>query len=130
MAQFYIRANKFYYAETREQYIDATDENGLKYKLPDIVDALNNGLDVFYLNRLVWLNVFLSLVLDTLFMVLSPSLIKKFPGFFFSNQRPLSSENSNLGFFQIGFFQIGFFHVQLFTLFLMALEVQCVIVCQ
>ena len=56
-------------------------------------------------------------------MVPSPSLIKKFSGVFFSNQRPLSSENSNLG-----FFQIGFFHVQLFTLFLMALEVQCVIV--
>ena len=95
----------------------------MRYKLPDIVDALNNGFDAFYLNRLIWLNVFLSLVLDTLFMVSSPSLIKKFPGFFFSNQRPLSSENSNLG-----FFQIGFFHVQLFTLFLMALEVQCVIV--
>ena len=96
--------------ETREQYIDTTDENGLRYKLPDIVDALNNGLGAFYLNRLIWLNVFLSLVLDTLFMVSSPSLIKKFPGFFFSNQRPLSSENSNLG-----FFQVGFFHVQLLS---------------
>ena len=66
LAQFYIRANKFYYADTREQYIDATDENGLKYKLPDIVDALNNGLGAFYLNHLIWLNVFLSLVLATL----------------------------------------------------------------
>ena len=47
LAQSYIRANKFYTAETREQYIDATDENGLKYKLPEIVATLINGLDVF-----------------------------------------------------------------------------------
>ena len=38
----------------------------LKYKLPDIVDALNNGLNAFYLNRLIWLNVFLSLALAKL----------------------------------------------------------------
>ena len=81
--------------ESREQYDDATDENGLKYKLPEIVATLINGLDAFYLNRLIQLNEFLSLVLDTLFMVSSPSLIEKFPGGVFSNQRPLSSENSN-----------------------------------
>ena len=79
----------------------------------------DNGLDAFYLNRLIQLNVFLSLVLDTLFMVSSPSLIEKFPGGVFSNQRPLSSENSNsaLAFSRLAFSRLAFsrFHVHLFT---------------
>ena len=57
LAQFHIRTRRP--QETREQYNNATDENGLRYKLPDIVDALNNGLGAFYLNRLIWLHVFL-----------------------------------------------------------------------
>ena len=79
--------------ETREQYNDATDENGLKYKLPDIVDALNTSLDAFHLNRLIWLNVFLSLVLDTLSTISSDSPMENFTQVFFSNQRPLCSKN-------------------------------------
>ena len=82
--------------ETREQYNDATDENGLKYKLPDIVDALNTGLGAFHLNRLIWLNVFLYLVLDTLSTISSDSPMENFTQVFFSNQRPLCSKNSNL----------------------------------
>ena len=82
--------------ETREQYNDATDENGLKYKLPDIVDALNTGLGAFYLNCLIWSNVFLCLVLATFSTISSDSPMENFTQVFFSNQRPLCSKNSNL----------------------------------
>ena len=88
LAQFYIRACQHCPIETREHLNDATDHNGLKYKLPDIVDALNNGLDAFYLNRLIWLNVFLSLVLDTLLIRSCPPPIENLPWVVFLQSAP------------------------------------------
>ena len=46
-------------------------------------------------------------------MISSPSPIENFPGVFFSNERPLCLEKSNLTLPLL--IQIGFFHVQLFT---------------
>ena len=110
-AQFYIRACQHCPIETREQLNDATDHNGLKYKLPDIVVALISHLDAFHLSRLILLNVSLSLVLDTLLMISCPPSIENFSGVFFFNQRPLCFENSKLSWMS----QFGFLAVEVLT---------------